>query len=201
MSSVHGILILCGIALIAFFVNLRKKLPKSVFVFLVVGIVTCLCWHAMESGQSAAPRKEERTEIPVVFTEAAQDVVISPGETRIALSVLVSGKRSYDCVRFVMEAGTAAPTEQAFVDKVKFSLLFADGTLVPADGISIEKDGEFSFPRRFVLKVFFRASESPSKEMRCVIENGLGFSFNALEVSVGARPFSSESGLFSEQPR
>ena len=201
MSSVHGILILCGIALIAFFVNLRKKLPKSVFVFLVVGIVTCLCWHAMESRQGAAPPKEEKTEIPVVFTEAAQNVVITPGETRIALPVLVSGKRSYDCVRFVVETGTAATTEQAFVDKVKFSLLFADGTLVPAAGISIEKDGEFSFPRRFVLKVFFRASDSSSKEMRCVIENGLGFSFNAPEVSVGARPFSSESGLFSEHPR
>lgn len=192
MSPEKIILVLCLGALTAFVVDRFRKLPKSVFVFFAVAIVSSVCWSILESGsgKDVAVEKGVSSEVPLVFVGTTTDVPVVPGETRVSLPVLISGKRKFDCVRFVFKAENLSVSEQGFIDKVKFSLLYPDGTLSAASGLVMERSEDFSFPSRFVIKVFFPASENPSDNVRCIIENGFSESFMASEISVAARPAS-----------
>ena len=192
MSPEKIILVLCLGALTAFVVDRFRKLPKSVFVFFAVAIVSSVCWSILESGsgKDVAVEKGASSEVPLVFVGTTTDVPVVPGETRVSLPVLISGKRKFDCVRFVFRAENLSVSEQGFIDKVKFSLLYPDGTLSAASGLVMERSEDFSFPSRFVIKVFFPSSENPSGNVRCIIENGFSESFMASEISVAARPAS-----------
>ena len=191
MTSENIILVLCLGALAAFVFDRFRKLPKSVFVFFAVAIVSSVCWNILDSGSEKSSRvsfSAPSETLPVVFSSAAKDVLLPPGETRIALPVLVSGKREYDCVRFVFELPDSDVSEQRFIENVGFSLLFPDGTLVPASALSIGRGEDSSFPSRFVLKAFFPTASSSSGSVRCIVENGLSRPLFASDISVGSRP-------------
>lgn len=176
-------------ASIALIVDKFKKLPKKIFLFLAVSIVVSVCWLAFErnSGNKNDPKEEESVD-PVIYVKAAHDVIFNPGETRISLSVLVEGKRKYDCVRFVMNGKNTKATEQLFLEKVKFSLRTKDGTFISPTGILFLK-GKSEFPDDFILKVFFLPKgEQDSKDLICIVENGFSEAFNASEISFGSLP-------------
>lgn len=186
---------LCIAALLALLLNLKKKLPKYVFVFFAVAIIVGVSWFALGiNPKSVNPKKNNvQARTPLVYMEVTKDVRIPANqEIRISLPVVVSGARRYDGVRFLFKAKDASFTEQAFTEKVRFSLLFSDGTLIPASGIIFSKEGALSFPDEFVLKVFFDTpKDMSSDDIRCIIENGLGVELLAEEVSVTSLPDSS----------
>lgn len=207
-APTRALVAVCVIAAIAWLINRWKKLPRAVFIFLVVTIVCAVCWYAFrrevvignvdsveKSVTQKTAEKKAAAHVPEVFIEAVRDVALPPGETRFSLPVFVAGKRKHDCVRFVLGTDDASLTEQAFVDKVHFSLLFGDGTLVPASGISFGASDGAAFPQKFILKVFFVPPESAetladadAAAVRCVAENGTNSVFKIAEISVGARP-------------
>lgn len=183
------IIFLCVGAFIALVVDKFKRLPKKVFVFFVVSIVVSVCWLAFERNteNKNEPKKEESVD-PVVYVKAAHDVIFNPGETRISLSVLVDGKRRYDCVRFVMNGKKTKATEQLFLEKVKFSLKTKDGTFISPSGILFVR-GKSKFPDDFILKVFFLPKgDQDAKDIICIVENGFSEAFSASEISFGSLP-------------
>lgn len=187
------ILLLCACALAAFLINRKKKLPKAVFLFFSVAIIVSVFFYALGlgGGDEVDVGKADVPVKPVIFFPAAADISVSPGETRFALPVAVSGERVYDCIRFVLESEDASVTEQSFLDKVRFSLLFSDGSLIPASSIIFSGEEDTAFPKHFVLKVFFVYPASVSgTEIRCVVENGLNAGLRAAEISVGSLPAS-----------
>lgn len=213
MSPSEIILILCAAAFAAWIVNHWVKLPKYVFMFFVVAIVVSLCWFALggngggaaqpaETPQKSATQRDADAQIarrvPAVFIEAARDVAIPPGETRFKLPIFISGKRRYDCVRFVLGTDAAALTEQALVSKMRFTLVFADGSRVPEKGIAFETCDGGAFPQKFVLKVFFAPPEevaSGVSDVLCVVENDTGTLFRVAEISVAGRPEETAGGV------
>lgn len=184
----------CLCAVVALLLNLKKKLPKAVFMFLAVALVVSVSWYSFEKGtkSESVPSEPEAPEerAKLVYFEAAKEVLFSSGkETRIALPIAVSGKRELDSVRFLFEVSGGAFTEQSFLEKVKFSLLFSGGTTIPASGIVFSKEENSLFPDKFVLKVFFRTPEDIySKDVCCLIENNLECPLVAKEISVGSIP-------------
>lgn len=204
MSPAEIILVLCAAAFVAWLINLHVKLPKYVFAFFVVAIVVSLCWFALGGNGDGNAATEEKSatqrdvearaarHVPAVFIEAARDVTIPLGETRFKLPIFVSGKRRYDCVRFVIGAADdASLTEQALVSKMRFTLVFADGTRVPEKGISFDSCADGAFPKKFVLKIYFAPPEqvaSNVSDVLCVVENDTGTIFRVDEISVAARP-------------
>lgn len=195
MGSFIAVIILCGIALLAILLNLFKKLPKFVFVFFAVSIVVAVSWYEMDSeGKKHANsffRSNTSVADSLVFMEVAQNLVISAGETRFSLPVFLKGKRSSDCVRMVLESDNDSLTAQSFIKNVHFSLLSADGTRVPATWIQLSKNEQSSFPKSFVLKIFFDLPETlNTSDFRCVVENNSETTFRVPEISVGAIPFS-----------
>lgn len=195
MTPESLILILCLAALVAFIIDRFKKLPKSVFVFFAVAVVSAVCWSILNSergGRSQTRDFDETSsaQAPLVFTEAVRDIVFVPGETRIALPFLVSGAREFDCVRFVFNGVDPNISEQGFLEKVRFSLLFPDGTLVPACSFFFDGGEASAFPSKFVLKVFFRSSEPASGNVRCIVENGFSAPLNVSEIFVASRALS-----------
>ena len=194
MTPESLILILCLTALAAFIIDRFKKLPKSVFVFFAVAVVSAVCWSILNSDRGETPARDfeetSSSQAPLVFTEAVKDIVFAPGETRVALPLLVSGKREFDCVRFVFTEVDSNVSEQGFLEKVRFSLLFPDGTLVPASSFIFD-DGEASaFPSNFGLKAFFRGSDSASGSVRCIVENGFPVPLKVSEIFVASRALS-----------
>lgn len=196
MNSFYTILILCGIALFFLLLNIWKKLPKYVFLFLSVLIIVAVSWYSMDRNQeslSVSDAKNKPSKL-LVFVNSLRDVVAPPGETRFSLPVYVSGKRDLDCMRMVIESDESAMTEQSFAEKVSFSLLSSDGTLLPATGIKFLKEENYDFPNHFVLKVFFvLPSELSDSEFRCVVENNLKSTFRISELSVGSVPSSDKN--------
>lgn len=195
MSIQAVILLLCVCALVAFFINRKKKLPKSVFLFFSVAIIVSVSFYALDIGGDDDETVDGNGVVPgktVIFFPAASDISVPPGETRFALPVAVSGERIYDCIRFVLKSEDALITEQSFLDKVRFSLLFSDGSLIPASSIVFSRENdEMAFPKLFVLKVFFVYPASvDGTEIRCVVENGLNSGLRAAEISVGSLPAS-----------
>lgn len=193
MTPESFVLVLCLLALAAFVIDRFKKLPKSVFVFFAVAVVSAVCWSILDSGNGEAPKRdpeETPTQSPIIFTEAVRNIVFMPGETRIALPLLVSGKREFDCVRFVFEGVASNVSEQGFLEKVRFSLLLPDGALVPASSFFFEAGEDASFPSVFVLKAFFRSRDSSSENVRCIVENGFSDPLKVREVFIGSRSLS-----------
>lgn len=188
---------LCIAAVLALLLNLKKKLPKFVFIFFAVAIVVGVSWVALgvkNPGLSSNFSNNASSEKPpLVYFGIANNVAVpAGGETRVALPVLVSGARKFDSVRFLFKAKDADFTEQAFMEKVDFSLLFADGTLIPASGIVFsesEKSETAAFPEEFVLKVFFKTpKDAVPGDIRCLIKNGLSTALTAEEISVTSLP-------------
>lgn len=188
----------CLCAIVALLLNLKKKLPKAVFMFLAVALVVSVTWYSFEKDAKPAPssssQKSEDKKVKLVYFEAAKGVLLSSGkETRIALPIAVSGKRELDSVRFLFEVKDGTFTEQSFLEKVNFSLLFSGESIVPASGIVFAKEEDSIFPNKFVLKVFFRTPENIySKDIRCIVENNLGQPLIAKEISVGSVPLDGE---------
>lgn len=184
------IIILCIAALIAIIINKFRKLPKFIFVFFATLIVVSVCWFTFEKEfPSTGISTDNKKSAPnLVFVESANGVLFSHGETKIKLPILISGDRKFDCIRFVINAEKLKTTEQSFLDKVKFSLILEDGTLLPAYSISFEKYGETSvFPENFILKVFFIPKNNVKyDEVMCVVENNFFEEFIANEISVGS---------------
>ena len=195
MDSFTVVIILCGVALLAILLNFFKKLPKFVFVFFAVSIVFSVSWYAMGSGEKKHTDSFLKSKAPItdslVFMEVAQNLAISSGETRFSVPVFLTGKRRSDCVRMVIESDNDSLTEQSFIKNVHFSLLSADGTGIPATWIQISKNEQRSFPKSFVLKIFFDLPETlNTSDFRCVVENNSETAFRVPEISVGAIPFS-----------
>lgn len=183
-------LLLCLCALIAFFINRYKRLPKFVFLFFSVTIIVFTCFYALnrESADDTVATGSGESGYPVViFSQVASDIYLSDGETRIALPVSVSGKRKYDCIRFVFNSDDSSITEQGFLDKVHFSLLSSDGTLLPASYLVFSKEDDVDFPKNFILKVFFiYPTFSEDAKIRCIVENFLDSKLKVAEVSIGS---------------
>ncbi len=195
MEPFTVVIILCGVALLAILLNFFKKLPKFVFVFFAVSIVVSVSWYAMGSGEKKHTNSflKSKTSITdsLVFMEVAQNLVISSGETRFSVPVFLTGKRKSDCVRMVLESDNDSLTEQSFIKNARFLLLSEDGTRVPATWIQISKNGQRSFPKSFILKIFFDLPETlNTSDFRCIVENNSEITFRVPEISVGAIPFS-----------
>jgi len=186
------IIFLCIAAIIALIVNKWRKLPKFIFLFFAIAIVVSVCWLTFEKeGLPQEKTKEvEEAKAQVIFVESAKSVLFTEGKTKINLHLVVSGKRKFDCVRFILNAKDLNTTEQGFVDKVKFSLILNDGTSIPASGIFFEQyDENSSFPEKFILKIFFLPKSGINyDEVRCVVENNFTQTFSASEISFGSLP-------------
>jgi len=191
------IIFLCIVAIIALVVNKWKKLPKFIFLFFAVAIVVSVCWFTFEKKGhlQEETKKNEETKKQVIFVESAKDVLFSQGKTKINLHLVVSGKRKFDCVRFILNAKDLNTTEQGFVDKVKFSLILNDGTSISASGIFFEQyDENSSFPEKFILKIFFLPKNDINyDEVCCVVENNFTQTFSASEISFGSLPDTGEA--------
>lgn len=186
------ILSLCACAVVALIINRYRKLPKSVFAFFAVAIIVSLCWLTFELRNHNA-RTETFADVPEdspdVFIEAAKDINVPAGETRIALPEIGFDTHFGNFLRLCFE-GNSPVTEQAFLDKVKFYLLLSDGEIVSTTGIFFERDEEKSFPERFILKILFLSSDKfvPAKARCLIIDNGFDFAFAVPEISVGTKP-------------
>lgn len=194
------IVILCGLALAAFIADRRKKLPKPVFMFFAVAIVVSVCWYSFDVGENSettAIRREKggaKEKVSVVYVEAAHDVLVAPGENRFALPIFTDGEKEYACLRFHFDANEADITEQSFIDSVRFFLIYPDGTLKPANGISFNNHGNGNFPQNFGLDVIFALPEKALfRDVRCIVENKSGFPFKVSGIFVGTYSLS-ESG-------
>lgn len=191
MNSSWLVLILCALALLAFFVNKRKKLPKPVFLFFAVAIIVSICWYSFDLSENAGTEKvsvqnSSNEKFSVIFVEAAHDVSIASGENRFALPIFADGKKEYLCLRFVFDANDINLTEQSFLDAVQFSLIYPDGTLNSAAMISFMNSENANFPKSFGLDVLFvLPKHSVFRDVRCIVENKTEFSFKVSNIFVG----------------
>lgn len=190
MDSFYLVLVLCSVAVAALLLNIRKKLPKYVFVFLAVSIIVSVSWYTMDSDRGLENDSENPEKELFVFAEVSKNIAANPGKTKISIPTIVSGKRNLDCVRMVFSLNDKSLTEQTFIEKTDFLLLSSDGTLLPASGIQFVKEETTKFPENFILKAFFVLPENlKSSEFQLVVENKFSESLFISEVSVASSPF------------
>ena len=145
----------------------------------------------MDFGKEEKDSSCEVIKGPFIFIEATKKISIASGKTKISLPTVISGKRSLDCIRMKFTSNGKSMTEQNFVEKMNFLLLFSEGTLLPATGIQFVREDSVKFPENFVLKAFFALPEKLSKsDCFLIVENKFSHAFSVSEVSVGSLPFS-----------
>ncbi|MBR6797584.1 MAG: hypothetical protein IKM45_02700 [Opitutales bacterium] len=190
MDSFYLVLVLCGVAVMALLLNIRKKLPKYIFVFLSVSIIVSVSWYTMDSGEGMKNDSVDTEKELFVFAEVSKNISADPGKTKISIPAVVSGKRNLDCIRMAFSLDSKNLTEQTFIEKTDFLLLSSDGTLLPASSIQFVKEESTRFPENFILKAFFVLPENlKSAEFQLVVENKFSESLFISEVAVASSPF------------
>lgn len=160
---------LFALAALALLINIRFKLPKKIFLFLVVSIVVATCWVAMNLSRESVDMEIRTDSRRVVTSLIAEDVILSSGCNEFPLAY-VGFAQSCKGATYSLNFGAEQGRES---DILKYSaeLCTSDKESIACDGVYRTAEGlkyVFVFPPEFDFKkiVFLRINCKESEPLR-----------------------------------
>lgn len=172
ISPIHFLWGLLAVAVIALIVNLKFKLPKKLFLAIIVMTVVTVCWVAMEGDGSKTPRVKQQANPIKVLAEQGS---FNPGENDFSIV-----DKNFLCSNFCCSV-VLQVSKDYVVNPTNYegSLHFSNGESIKNSGAYLSnKEIKFIFvvPERMSMKevAFLRVSlnvDSPVAFSQIFLEN------------------------------